>query len=139
MALLPQIENPIVNETNIITIPSKTYKLIVNEDKEDRIIGFIDELEAVKQAIYHILMTERYSYEIYSDNYGIELEQYIGKGIDYLETTIEDTLKEALMNDFRIINVTIIEITKITNDTALVKFDVECIYGDLQMEVNIIV
>lgn len=137
MALIPQIENPIVNDTEVITLPNKTYKLIIKEDKDDRIVGYVDGLAAVRQAIYHILMTERYSYEIYSDNYGIELEQYIGKGIDYLESTIENTLKEALLIDLRILNVEITDITQVTNDSVLVKFNVTSIYGDLQLEVNI--
>ena len=110
--MLPQIDNPIINETQIITIPSKTYKLIVNEEKNDRIAGFVDNLTAIKQAVYHILMTERYSYEIYSDNYGIELEQYIGKGMDYIEATIENTLQEALLIDLRIIDVKVTDIIK---------------------------
>lgn len=137
MALIPQIENPIDYTTDIDTIPSKTYKLIVKEDKNDRIIGYIDNLEAVKQAIYHILSVERYSYDIYSDNYGIELEQYTGKGIDYLKATIENTLQEALLIDLRIINVTVTDIITLQKDSVQVKFNVTSIYGDLQMEVNI--
>ena len=137
MALIPQIENPIDYTTDIDTIPSKTYKLIVKEDKNDRIIGYIDNLEAVKQAIYHILSVERYSYDIYSDNYGIELEQYTGRGIDYLKASIENTLQEALLIDLRIINVTVTDIITLQKDSVQVKFNVTSIYGDLQMEVNV--
>ena len=137
MALIPQIENPIDYTTDVDTIPSKTYKLIIKEDKNDRIIGYIDNLEAVKQAIYHILSVERYSYDIYSDNYGIELEQYTGRGIDYLKATIENTLQEALLIDLRIINVTVTDIITLQKDSVQVKFNVTSIYGDLQMEVNV--
>ena len=137
MALIPQIENPIDYTADIDTIPSKTYKLIVKEDKNDRIIGYIDNLEAVKQAIYHILSVERYSYDIYSDNYGIELEQYTSRGIDYLKATIENTLQEALLIDLRIINVTVTDIITLQKDSVQVKFNVTSIYGDLQMEVNV--
>ena len=137
MALIPQIENPIDYTADIDTIPSKTYKLIVKEDKNDRIIGYIDNLEAVKQAIYHILSVERYSYDIYSDNYGIELEQYTGRGIDYLKASIENTLQEALLIDLRIINVTVTDIITLQKDSVQVKFNATSIYGDLQMEVNV--
>lgn len=137
MALIPQIENPIDYTTDVDTIPSKTYKLIIKEDKNDRIIGYIDNLEVVKQAIYHILSVERYSYDIYSDNYGIELEQYTGRGIDYLKATIENTLQEALLIDLRIINVTVTDIITLQKDSVQVKFNVTSIYGDLQMEVNV--
>jgi len=135
MATTPQIENQLENITEIIQLPSKTYKLNINENNSDRIIGFIDKLEAIKQAIYHILMTERYTYLIYDDNYGIELQQYIGRGFDYLEATIEETLREALTIDLRITNVVVTDINKVNNDKAQVKFNVESIYGSLQMEV----
>ena len=103
----------------------------------DRIIGFVDKLDAVKQAVYHILNTERYAYTIYDDNYGIELEQYIGKSFEYLEATIEETLKEALLQDLRITNILVTSIEKVSNDMASVKFDVQSIYGNLQMEVSV--
>lgn len=91
----------------------------------------------MKQAIYHILMTERYAYIIYSDNYGVEFEQYIGAEFDYLQSTIQSTLKDALMYDLRIKDVKVNEVTKVSTDIANVKFTAYTIYGDLQLEVNI--
>lgn len=137
--MLPQIDNQLKNTSQVITLPSKTYKLNLNDNDNDRIIGFVDKLDAVKQAVYHILSIERYAYLIYDNNYGVELEQYIGQGFEYLYATIEETLKEALTHDLRITNILITNINKISNDTALVEFEVQSIYGNLQMGVNIIV
>ena len=137
MATTPQIDGEIQVVNSIATIPSKTYKLNINETGYDRIIGYVDNLEAVKQVVYHILMTERYSYLIYDNNYGIELQQYIGKSTDYLVATIEDTLKEALTYDLRITDVIVNAIYGIGNDKVLVDFTVQSIYGNLQLEVNI--
>ena len=93
MPTTPQIENQFNAETATVQLPSKTYKLNFNvittiDDhgvnkviEADKIAGFVNNLEAVKQAIYHILMTERYKYTIYDDNYGVELQQYVGKRI----------------------------------------------------------
>lgn len=103
----------------------------------DRIIGFVDNLEAIRQAIYHILMTERYAYLIYDDNYGVELEQYIGKDLDYIQATIEETLREALTYDLRILDVTVNNIEQIDNSTVLINFTVNTEYGDLILEVNV--
>lgn len=113
------------------------YMMFDTEFYEERLIGYVDNLEAIKQAVYHILMVERYSYLIYSDNYGVELAQYIGRDFDYLENTIQDTLKDALTYDLRITDVIVNEVTKINTDKALVKFTVYSIYGNLQMEVSI--
>src|SRR5690606_42159936 len=56
--------------------PSLTYAI---DFEKGRIRGMIDELEAVKQAVFLILQTERYRYLIYSDDYGSELEGLIGR------------------------------------------------------------
>lgn len=147
--MTPQIDNAIENKVQIIEIPSKTYKLNINEfniissdneqyiEGQDRIIGFVDNIDAIKQSVYHILNTERYAYLIYEDNYGIELNQFKGQGFEFLEMNIEDVLKEALTYDLRIINVVVNEINEINKDSAEVKFTVQSIYGDLQVEVNI--
>ena len=103
----------------------------------DRIEGFVDGLDAIKQAIYHILMTERYAYLIYDNNYGVELEQYIGKDLDYIKATIEQTLKEALTYDLRINDVKVNSIDKVGHDKVLINFTAYTIYGDLVLEVNI--
>ena len=50
---------------------SRTYKITGN-----RIRGYTDGLEALKQAIYKVLNTERYEYPIYSFNYGIDLRSF---------------------------------------------------------------
>lgn len=39
----------------------------------------MDGMEAVKQAVYKILQTERYKYVIYDWNYGVELEDLLEK------------------------------------------------------------
>lgn len=103
----------------------------------DRIIGYTDNLEAIRQAIYHILSVERYTYLIYDDNYGVELEQYIGKDLDYIKATIEETLREALTYDLRILDVSVTEINQVSSDVVKINFNVYTIYGNLIMEVNI--
>ena len=141
MAITPQIDNAISNELNQTTIqlPSYTYKLNISNsiNYPDRIVGFVDGLEATKQAIYHILSVERYAYLIYDRNYGVELNQYIGADIEYIKATIEETLREALTYDLRILNVDVTNIEKISNDSVLINFTAYTIYGNLVMEVNI--
>ena len=56
--------------------PSRTYKI---DFDAGRVGGFCDETEAMKQAIYKIIQTERFAYLIYSWNYGIELDAVVGK------------------------------------------------------------
>ena len=130
--MIPQIENGMNNELKTVIIPSKTYKLI-----NDRITGYVDNLDAIKQAIYHILSVERYSCLIYDNNYGVEFEQYLGADLFYIEATIENTLREALTQDNRILNVIVTAINKISIDTVSIEFDVICTQGIINMEVNL--
>ena len=138
--MIPQIENSISNEViQLINYPNKTYRL-----SNKQIVGKIDNLQAIEQTIFHILNVERYAYLIYDDNYGVELEKYIGKDFSYLEATIEDTIKEALTQDDRIVDIKVTDIVQskqiIDNPkakTVNVKFDVYCKEGVIHTEVNI--
>lgn len=130
--ITPQIDNSLQPENETKIIPSKTYKM-----NEERIAGYVDNIEAVKQAVYHILNVERYSCLIYDDNYGVELEQYVGADLEYIKVTIEDTLREALTQDERITDVNVTNIKKTSKDTVSIEFTVIGTYGDMQMEVEI--
>ena len=115
--------------------PEGTINFIT--ENKDRILGYTDDIGAIKQAIYHILATERNSYLIYDSNYGIELEQYIGSDFDYLQTTIQKTLNEALTQDLRINGVTVNQVIQTATDNVYVDFTVYTILGNLILGVNI--
>lgn len=120
-------------ELEIITYPSKTYKLdIYNE----RIANYLDGKKAVKQAIYKILNTERYDYVCYTPNYGIELFDLIGEPIEFVVIELERRIKEALMQDDRITNVSNFEFYK-KGDILYCTFDVDTIYSDIFVDFKI--
>lgn len=83
----------------IIREPVSTYRW---DMEKSRISGYIDGIEAMKQAVYKILHTERYVYEIYSWNYGIELSDLIGKSKAYVYPELKRRIAEALTQDDRI-------------------------------------
>ena len=82
-----------IPDINIITLPTKTHKMDLDGN---RIAGFTDGQDAMKQAIYKILRTERYKQIIYSWNYGIELEDLFGMPASYCVPEIGRRIKEAL-------------------------------------------
>lgn len=129
-----------IPSTNVINIQannelttSKTY--LINFGKES-IQGNIDGLEAVKQAIYMILSTERGAYSIYDLNYGVDLEKYIGRPFDYIEGDAGREIRDALLNDDRILDVKNFTYDK-DGENILITFDVSTIYGELSQEVFI--
>ena len=110
--------------------PSLTYGI---DFERGRIRGMIDELEAVKQAVFLILQTERYRYLIYSDDYGSELEGLIGRDPLFVRSELKRRIREALLQDDRIEDVTNFDI-QINGDSALVRFTVVSVFGDFEAE-----
>lgn len=115
--------------------PSRTYKV---DFAAGRIGGFCDETEAMKQAIYKILQTKRFEYLIYSWDYGIELNEIVGKSFQVFTSEIKRIVREALMADSRITDVSGFEVVQLDKRTALVKFTAETIFGEtpIEREVN---
>lgn len=93
------------NEYTIIHTeqPNKTYYF--NADT-GRITGYITSgLEAVKQAVFLILSTERCQHAIYSWNYGVELADLFGQPAALVYSEIKRRVYEALTQDSRILGV----------------------------------
>lgn len=113
--------------------PSYTYSL---DTENNRIRGMTDGKDAVRQAAYLILSTERYRDLIHSWNYGVELQNLIGKSPDYAYPEIKRRIQEALKHDDRIISVYDF-VFKQTGHKVYVTFTVESTFGGIDMEVYV--
>lgn len=103
--MIPNIEI-LTTDIEEVKYPTETYKIEVRtEPEEDRIKGYTDDLDAIQQAIYLILNTERYEFPIYSWDYGVELVDLIGKPIPYVMSELPRRVKDALIQDDRIADV----------------------------------
>jgi phage baseplate assembly protein W len=128
--MIPVVNDDLVNDFTEITYPTKTYKL---DMANQFIAGTVDGLDALKQSIYFILNTERYDYLIYSWNYGVELQDLIGRELEFVLPELERRITEALIQDTRIISVNGFDFN--TNDRKVtVKFTVNTMFGDIQTE-----
>lgn len=123
--MLPN-NNTIIQEDD--RMPSYTYYI---DFDRNRIIGTVDDIEAVKQAIYLILQTERYESLIYNFYYGTEFDSLIGKSKELITSELERRIREALLEDDRIVKVTDFTI-EFTSDKAIVEFTVNTIFGDIE-------
>lgn len=131
MLPLENIDVAVTNGIEIITQPSLSYKM---KPEKERIQSKIDGIEAVKQAIYKILLTDRYKYEIYNWNYGIDIGELIGKPKGYVKAILPDKIEDALKPDDRIEKVENFVFTDVDKTTLAVKFNVTTIYGDTEIE-----
>lgn len=112
-----------------IILPSLTYRVV-----NGRILGYVDGIEAMMQAVDKILNTERFEFVIYSANYGVELDRLIGKDYDFVKSDLERTISQALLVDTRIQRVTDFEVTQTGKDSLLCTFNVHTISGLFNVE-----
>ena len=110
---------------------NSTYKL-----SSDKIEGFVDELEALKQSIYKTLSTERYEYPIYSFSYGIAWKELIGEEEAYVRAEMKRMIQETLLRDTRI---TVVEgfSFPFSGDGCHCTFQVSSIYGETEIETEV--
>ncbi|MFP8917159.1 DUF2634 domain-containing protein [Enterococcus innesii] len=118
-----------MDEEILEQIPSRTYRL-----QNGRIAGWIDELAAMRQAIEKVLHTERFTWLIYTDNYGVELKSLLGEELDLVMAEMERIVRETLSVDERIIEIENFQVTQESRNTLLVSFFVTTIFGSIQME-----
>ena len=109
--------------------PTLTFKI-----ENGRIRGKIDEKQAMIQAVNKILETERLVYPIYSDQYGNDLNDLIGKDMGYAKVEAERMIKEALLADDRVVEVDIDEVTEVSRDTLEIKGICVTVYGNIEID-----
>lgn len=134
--MLPNIyEEELTEDFEIEEEASRTYRLRFDGQPGN---GMIDGVEAMKQAIFLILHTERYEHEIFSWDYGIELMELIGSDApELLEGDLEEAISEALLADDRIQGVTDFTFTPTEGKRGLlVQFTVETDVGDIVSELE---
>lgn len=130
--MIPQMSsaNESSRDFKIVKEPSLSYKLKFDKDKVEQ---YINGLEAIKQAVFKVLLTDRYKYEVYNWNYGIELDDLFGKQKEYVYSELERRIKDALAPDDRIqdvYNFIFSEPQDGEKTTVCVTFTVKSIFGE---------
>lgn len=129
--MIPSHGGFLPKDFEITTQPTHTYKM---NAESDTVRGYTDNLEAMKQAIYKILMTERYQYIMYSWNYGIELLDLYGEPVSYVCPELERRITEALLWDERIKSVDNFEFNILKKGEIHAAFIVHTVFGDVSAE-----
>lgn len=127
--------NILTQEITETKYPNRTYGIAM---ESNRMSGYVDDLEAVKQAIYLILSSHRYQHIIYSWDYGIELLDLIGKPMPYVMSELPRRIIEALTQDNRIVDVVDFKFKRNRNQlhtTFTVITDIGNISTELEVEV----
>lgn len=131
--MIPKVQEDFTQGYDVVQLPDKTFRL--NTDTEV-ITGYTDGIDAIKQAIYIILNVERYDYLIHSWNFGVELRDLFGKPLSYCLPEIKRRIKDALLQDSRITDVTDF-VFQTSRNTVHVTFTTSTILGKINAEAEV--
>lgn len=112
------------------TEPSLTYRI---DFEKGTVSGVLDGIEALRQSVFCRLSTMRNTYDIYSDRYGIPMNNLIGQTAPLIFVSIANALTETLLDDDRITGVSgfIFDTDK---KTVTVSFTVSTVFGNMNFE-----
>ncbi|MEK4425858.1 DUF2634 domain-containing protein [Solibacillus sp. FSL K6-1523] len=126
-----QIENDdLTADFEEVIQPSRTYRI---DHERKRIVGYVDDRDAIEQAIYKALSTERYDHLIYTWNYGAEIAKLFGQPIPYVYSELKRLITEALTHDDRIDSVDAFNFSHVKNKVS-VQFTAHTIFGPVYAE-----
>ena len=128
--MIPKQNDDLQEDFEIENKATKTYYFDI---EKNRIRGTCFGITAIKQAIYKMLNTERFDYIIYSWNYGVEFKNLYGENRNYVIPEIERVIREALLQDDRIEDVTNFEFSHTKNNVS-VSFIAKTNIGDIEYE-----
>jgi len=120
----------LIEDFEIVEQGSQTFYLDINGNA---VYGYTDGLDAMRQAIYLILSTERYQYVIFSRNYGIELLDLYGRQTTYVLPELKRRITEALLQDTRITRLEDF-VFRVGKGTVHVTFTAVTVHGSVPIE-----
>ena len=127
MATLPESAG-FGTELVLASQPSLTWLI----DKEQNQVSRMDEgLEAVRQAVEIALNVERFRWQIYSTNFGAELDDLVGEDEAYIVSELPRLVEEALSTDDRIRSVDVFSFSRTDSNSMTVTFAVHTVFGDI--------
>lgn len=133
MATLPEGAG-LQTALEFVDLPTNTF---IIDWSCNQIRGMDAGLAAMRQAVEIILQNERFAWQIYSKNFGSELEGLPGNPFDFIQSELPRRVEDAFSVDSRITGVENYEFADLGGGRMLVSFDVMTVYGPISEEVTI--
>ena len=110
-------------------------RFLYNADGSHKIV---EKNEAIKVWVMHALRVERYRYLAYFDDYGIELEPFVGTGPNDKERSSEllQYIKEGMLVNTYIVDVIALS-TELDHKTITMKLNLETVYGSTSVRIEV--
>ena len=129
--MIPAANGLLQADFTITEPPSDTWRL---DTGNSAVAGAADGIDAVKQAIYLTLSTERYQYPIFSWNYGVETADLYGEPYEYVVSELERRIAEALLWDKRVLEVGGFDFHAAGKGKIEAAFTVSTVFGRVPVE-----
>lgn len=133
MATLPQNVG-LSTEIEYVDRPTNTY---IIDWSSKQIRGMDAGLAAMRQAVEIILACERYKWQIYTSNFGSELEDLPGEDFALLEAEIPRRINDAFSVDNRILETQNWTFKDNGDGSMTVSFNVVTVFGTVSEEVTV--
>lgn len=134
MSTLPDSAGTEIYGGNNVEYVTDTYLV----DKDTGTIKKVGSgLEAMKQAAEIILSVERYRNQIYTSNFGRELNKLVGKPPEYVASMLKRRIREAFSVDSRFLSVENFSFDTTNLGSIKCTFDIKTVYGMVSREVEV--
>lgn len=117
---------------------SKTYKI---DFENGRIIGYVEDQDAVRQFMHKALTTPRFKCLIYTSLYGSEIKERLiddEATTEYLEADMQRMVEDALLYDGRVLKINNFEYVTYgkegIKDCVSIKFLADSIFGTIEVQ-----
>lgn len=110
-------------------------RFLYNADGSHKIV---EKNEAIKVWVMHALRVERYRYLAYFDDYGIELEPFVGTGPNDKERSSElfQYIKEGMLVNPYIVDVIALS-TELDHKKITINLNLETVYGSTSVRIEV--
>lgn len=133
MATLPQFDIDLSRGVVFQDQPSLTW---IADPVTRRLRGRGDNYEAVRQAVEIIVNVERFRWQIYTPNFGVELDGLLGTEPGFAASELRRRLEDAFLPDNRILGIS--EFTYEFREGALAAaVTVDTVFGPVQANVEV--
>lgn len=133
MATLPQSEIDLSKGVVFRDQPSLTW---IADPVTRRLRGRGDNYEAVRQAVEVIVNVERFRWQIYSPNFGIELDGLLGNEPGFAASELQRRLSDAFLPDSRILGISGFSYT-FEDGVLTAEVTVNTVFGPVQANVEV--
>lgn len=123
-----------IGDMKIEEYPTRTYRI---DFANKRLVGIVDGIDAMAQAVEKICRTERYSERIYSGDYGIELARLVGASMPFVEANLRLTFEDAFSADSRITGLEDVQIEQSNIDEITASCQVITNLGEVSASLTI--